>query len=57
MSNIIRVAADRMIPLTDSMLLDAYEWAVDQECGVTELLQDETADALASYLKVQLAAQ
>jgi len=56
-SNIIRVAADHFIPLTDTMLLDAYEWAVDHEYGVAELLNEDNADALASYLTVRLAAQ
>lgn len=45
-SNIIRILAAHFIPLTDTLLLDAYEWAVEQESDVKELLQADTGDAM-----------
>lgn len=45
-SNIIRILAAHFIPLTDTLLLDAYEWAVEQEGDVKELLQADTGDAM-----------
>ncbi|KZT03590.1 exosome complex exonuclease rrp4 [Laetiporus sulphureus 93-53] len=45
-TNIIRVLAAHFIPLTDTLLLDAYEWAVEQEGDVKVLLQPDVGDAL-----------
>ena len=45
-SNIIRILAVHFIPLTDTLLLDAYEWAVEQEGDVKDLLQADTGDAM-----------
>jgi len=45
-SNIIRVLAAQFIPLTDSLLLEAYEWAVEQEGEAKELLQVDMGDTL-----------
>lgn len=45
-SNIIRVLAAHYTPLTDTVLLEAYEWAVEQECDVKDLLQDDVGSAL-----------
>lgn len=53
-TNIIRALADRFIPLTDALLVDAYEWALDQECKITELLQDDVADALAAAVTARM---
>ncbi|GBE86532.1 exosome complex exonuclease rrp4 [Sparassis latifolia] len=47
-SNIIRVLATHFIPLTDTLLLEAYAWAVEQEGDVKDLLQEEVGDALAA---------
>ena len=46
MSNIIRVLAAHFHPLTDAVLLEAYEWAVEQECDVKDLLQEDVGAAL-----------
>ncbi|KAH7105943.1 hypothetical protein BKA62DRAFT_747802 [Auriculariales sp. MPI-PUGE-AT-0066] len=55
-SNIIRVAADRFIPVLSDTLLDAaYEWSVDENYTVKELLHEDVADQLASILTVRLA--
>ncbi|KAH9840071.1 exosome complex exonuclease rrp4 [Rhodofomes roseus] len=45
-SNIIRILAAHFIPLTDTLLLDAYEWAVEQEGDVKDLLQADIGDAM-----------
>lgn len=45
-TNIIRVLASHFLPLTDTLLLQAYEWTVDQESGVQDLLQEDFGDAL-----------
>lgn len=45
-SNIIRVFGAHFIPLTDTLLLEAYEWAVEQEGDVRDLLQEDVGDAL-----------
>ncbi|PCH38056.1 exosome complex exonuclease rrp4 [Wolfiporia cocos MD-104 SS10] len=47
-SNIIRILGAHFVPLTDTLLLDAYEWAVEQEGGVKDLLNSDIGDALVS---------
>lgn len=46
--NIIRVLAIYFVPLTDTVLAEAYEWAIEQgsEYGVKDLLKDDVAEAL-----------
>ncbi|KAI5121642.1 hypothetical protein M0805_001170 [Coniferiporia weirii] len=46
--NIIRVLATHFVPMTDVVLADAYEWAIEQgsECGIQDLLKEENAEAL-----------
>ncbi|KZT21199.1 exosome complex exonuclease rrp4 [Neolentinus lepideus HHB14362 ss-1] len=43
-ANIIRVLAAHFVPLTDTILLEAYEWVMDQEIGTREILLEETSD-------------
>ncbi|KAF8489880.1 exosome complex exonuclease rrp4 [Russula emetica] len=45
-SNIIRVLASRSVPITDTIVLEAYEWAVEQDSDVKDLLLGDMADAL-----------
>jgi exosome complex component RRP4 len=45
-SNIIRVLASRSVPITDTIVLVAYEWAVEQDSDVKDLLLEDVADAL-----------
>ena len=45
-TNIIKAFASRFVPLTDKLLLEAYEWTVEQETSVKDLLQEEFGDAL-----------
>ncbi|KAH9933375.1 uncharacterized protein B0H18DRAFT_983373 [Fomitopsis serialis] len=49
-SNIIRILAAHFIPLTDTLLLDAYEWAVEQEGDVKDLLQGDIGDAMVATI-------
>lgn len=48
--NIIRVLASHSVPLTDVVLLEAYEWAVEQDLEVKDLLQLEIGEALVATL-------
>ncbi|GJJ11153.1 hypothetical protein Clacol_005384 [Clathrus columnatus] len=52
-TNIIRILARFFIPITDSILIGAYEWVLDQECDVKDLLQDENAEALVTAIMSQ----
>ena len=45
-SNIIRVLASRSVPITDAIVLEAYEWAVERDSGAKDLLLGDVADAL-----------
>ena len=52
-SNIIRVLAAHFVPLTDAILLEAYEWAVEQESsGVKDMLNDEVAESMVASIGV-----
>jgi exosome complex component RRP4 len=53
-SNIIRVLASRFIPLTDTLLLEAYEWTIDQEGYVKDVLQEDVGDALVTTVTARL---
>jgi len=45
-SNIIRILASHFIPLTDALLLEAYEWTVDEGSYAKDVLQEDVGDAL-----------
>ncbi|KAA1468912.1 hypothetical protein DENSPDRAFT_772098 [Dentipellis sp. KUC8613] len=45
-TNIIRVLAAHSIPLTDTLLLEAYEWAIEADVDLKDLLQEDIGDAL-----------
>ncbi|EJF65945.1 exosome complex exonuclease rrp4 [Dichomitus squalens] len=49
-SNIIKILAAHFVPLTDSVLLEAYEWAVEQESSVKDLLLDDVGENLVASL-------
>jgi hypothetical protein len=49
-TNIIRVLASHFVPLTDTLLLEAYEWTVDQEGGAKDLLQEDVGDMLVATI-------
>ncbi|KAG8956879.1 exosome non-catalytic core subunit rrp4 [Tulasnella sp. 419] len=46
-SNIIRVLARHSVPLTDLIMAEAYDWAMEQEgYGIKDILSDEYAEAM-----------
>ncbi|KAG6888476.1 hypothetical protein C0995_008049 [Termitomyces sp. Mi166 len=53
-TNIIRVFASHFVPLTDTLLLEAYEWTVDQEGGAKNLLQGDVGDILVATMTTRL---
>lgn len=53
-TNIIRVFASHFVPLTDTLLLEAYEWTVDQAGGAKDLLLEDVGDALVASMTVML---
>jgi len=52
-SNIIRVLASRSLPITDTTILEAYEWAVEQDSDVKDLLLEDVADAMIAAVSVR----
>jgi exosome complex component RRP4 len=51
-SNIIRVFADHFVPLTDTLLLEAYEWVIEQEGDAKHLLLGDTGDVLVAAMSL-----
>lgn len=49
-SNIIKILAAHFIPLTDAVLLEAYEWAIEQEGSVKDLLSDEAGENMVASI-------
>lgn len=49
-SSIIRVFADHFVPLTDALLLEAYEWVIEQEGDAKYLLLGDAGDALVAAM-------
>ena len=49
-TNLITILAAHSIPLTDAVLLDAYEWSLEQEGDVKDLLQEDVGDALVATI-------
>ncbi|KIK68168.1 hypothetical protein GYMLUDRAFT_155664 [Collybiopsis luxurians FD-317 M1] len=49
-TNLIIVLASHSIPLTDTILLDAYEWSLEQEGDVKDLLQEDAGEALVASI-------
>ena len=45
-ANIIRSLAAHSLPLTDLILLEAYEWTIEQEVEVKDILREDVAEAL-----------
>jgi exosome complex component RRP4 len=52
-SNIIRVFADHFVPLTDTLLLEAYEWVIEQEGDAKHLLLGDTGDVLVAAMSLR----
>lgn len=49
-THIIRVLTSHFVPLTDSLLLEAYEWTVEHESSRKDLLQQDFGDALVASI-------
>jgi len=49
-SNIIRVFATYSIPLTDTILAEAYDWAIQQETSPQELLRAEVSESMVAMV-------
>ncbi|KAF8998511.1 hypothetical protein BDQ17DRAFT_1328744 [Cyathus striatus] len=49
-TNIIRILSSHFIPLSDTLLLNAYEWVVEQEGTVKDLLLEDYGDVLVASI-------
>lgn len=45
-TNLIRVLAGHFVPLSDVILLEAYEWVVENDVEVKDLMQPDVCEAL-----------
>ncbi|KAF7325949.1 hypothetical protein MKEN_00445800 [Mycena kentingensis (nom. inval.)] len=45
-ANIIQVLAAHFVPLTDALLLEAYEWTLENDADAKSLLSEDVGDAL-----------
>lgn len=50
MSNIITSLARGNVPLTDVLLSEAYDWAVEQDIETTQLLSEDVAESMITTL-------
>lgn len=49
-SNIIRLLADHFVPLTDTRLLEAYDWVIEQEVDTKDLVHGDVGDTLVAMV-------
>lgn len=49
-SNIIRLLADHFVPLTDTRLLEAYNWVIEQEVDTKDLVHGDAGEALVAMV-------
>lgn len=49
-SNIILSLAKQNVPITDSILIDAYDWTVEQGVSPTQVLEMDVGEAMVSAL-------
>jgi len=52
-SNIIRVLASRSLPITDTIVLEAYEWVLEHDSDVKDLFLEDVADAMVAAVTIQ----
>jgi len=45
-TNLIKVLASHFVPLSDVVLLEACEWAVENDVEVKDLMQPDACEAL-----------
>lgn len=49
-SNIIRLLADHFVPLTDTRLLEAYDWVIEQDVDTKDLAHGDVGEALVAIV-------
>ncbi|KIM59714.1 hypothetical protein SCLCIDRAFT_27119 [Scleroderma citrinum Foug A] len=49
-SNIIRALAEHFVPLTDTLLLEAYNWVMEQEVDTKDLALGDISDSLVAAM-------
>ncbi|KAG8215066.1 hypothetical protein J3R82DRAFT_8487, partial [Butyriboletus roseoflavus] len=49
-SNIIRLLADHFVPLTDTRLLEAYDWVIEQEVDTKDIVHGDVGEALVAIV-------
>lgn len=49
-SNIIRVLAGHFVPLTDTLFLEAYNWLIEQEVNIKDLILGDFGDAMVAAI-------
>lgn len=49
-SNIIRVLVDHFVPLTDTRLLEAYDWVIEQGVDAKDLILGDMGDTLVAVV-------
>lgn len=52
LTNAINILVSHFLPLTDVILLEAYDWIVDHEYQPKDLMQEEVGDALVAAMRV-----
>jgi exosome complex component RRP4 len=52
-SNIIRLLSAHFVPLTDTLLSEAYEWLLEQDGDAKDLLQDDFGNALVAAVSTR----
>ena len=52
-SNIIRVLGSRSLPITDTSVLEAYEWVVEQDSNVRDLLLEDVTDTMIAAVAIR----
>ena len=52
-TNIIKVLAGHYVPITDSVLRQAYDWVMEQSVGTKDLLDDDVAGLLVAAVTNQ----
>jgi len=49
-TNIVRILASHFKPLTDTLLMEVYDWTVSQVGGVRDLLTEDSSNVLVAWL-------
>jgi len=52
-TNIIKVLAAHYVPLSDSVLIEAYDWTVEHEESASSLMQDDFGEAMVAAVAIR----